>query len=61
MTTSRAFELAARRDGVGVQAAATRADWLTVRFRPPEAAERLVSLILTGLIDRLQTEGPGFG
>ena len=38
-----------------------RADRLTIRCRPTQLAERLVSLVLAPGVDRLEGEGPGLG
>lgn len=61
MTASRARELPARCQRIGVHAATTRAYRLTIGLRPTEFAERIVSLVLATGIDRLEAEGPGLG
>jgi hypothetical protein len=52
-----AFELAARGDLVGVQAAATRADRSAVRLGPAHLAKGLVCPFLASLIDGFEGEG----
>src|SRR4051812_45448617 len=57
MMAGRALELAAGLDRIDVQTAATRADRLTVGFRPAQFAEFEISRLFAVLEDGLETEG----
>ena len=54
-----ALKLAARGDAVGIAAATARARCLAIF--PTHLAERLVSLVLSHLVDALEGEGAGSG
>lgn len=56
MVARLAFELAARRDLVGLDTAAAGANWISIRIGPAHLAERLVSLVLAHLIDGFERE-----
>lgn len=60
MVASLAFKFAARRDAVGIQAAAARANRLAFRFGPAQLAKRLVCLVFAAPKDGAQGQGPSF-
>ena len=58
MRASLALELAARRDRVSVQSAATWANGFAFGLGPAHPAKHLVSLVFAALINRAQGQGP---
>ena len=54
MVTALTLELTARGDVIGLCASTARTYGLTVRFRPTDCTEQVISLILAHLIDFLK-------
>lgn len=61
MTATRARELPARCQRIGIHAATARANGFAIGLWPTEFTERRVSLVLASGVDRLEREGPGLG